>query len=519
MSALPYLDRLLWKSIRALDLKQWQPLSATCRSICTFVRNFLRGLRILDLSRNGKVNLSHLARACPNLEDIRLSMLPITSHSLTYLSTYSSQLQALDLRECRMLTDAALHSIFSHLQLRSLDVSWAAEFSDAPWDHAPASLKAFRGVGCEHLTERVVVHLSSRCPDLEVLHCSRHINWIGATRQELLASLQVMICLQDVSFQDIPLDDELLYTLACLPSLSRLELWSYNSEHFITGAGVICLSEKLGSSLTKLSLDSFAFHGNGVLTALSSNCWTLQELLLEGTAGQCRVGQVDGLRLPPTVVKLRLPGCGLAGLLNLANLVGLRYLWLFDNPGLEGVQGAGQQLQTLNLGSTSCRRIEGFLFDDLDLLDLSGTCACQKDLEAILLAAPVITRAVLGKSFDVHEASLLGSFLEQAGHLRNLSLCWPPGAVGRTLLPALFARLSESLAPELWLLEIREESCASVAEWLTLEPSDVERAERMVLRRSGKDVQIWMIEQLEHVSPYGRVDGADDSWLPSAVLV
>ena len=496
-------DWLVWRSVSTVDLRQWQQLSTTSRSICGFVLTFLRELRTLDLSGANvrHVNLNRLAPACPNLVEICLNTLLITSHSLTHVNNLS-KLQALQLRECPLLTDAALHSIFSQLELRLLDVSWAAEFSDAPWGHAPTSLREFRGVGCEHLTERVVVHLSTRCPNLEVLHSSRHINWIGAARTELLTSLRDMKHLEDVAFQDIPLDDDLLYTLARLPALSRLELWSYNSEQYITDAGVICLATNLANSLTKLSLDSFVFHGTGVLVALSS-CWSLQELLLEGTS-HCFIGRIDGVELPRSLVKLRLPCCGLVGFMDLSQVSGLQYLWLFDNPGLQGVQGAGQHLKTLNLGSTSCR-IQGFRFDELDLLDLSSTGASEKDFEAILLDTPVITRAVLGN--NVISPSLLEAFVRQAPFLRNLSLC----AVGGL---AHLARLltESSVAPKLELLEVSEDSCTSLAEWLAVE-------QHMVLRRSGdaKDIDIWTMEQLENSSPYGRVDGADDSWLPAFV--
>ena len=512
MSVLQYLDDwLLWKCVNAIDLRHWQSLSVTCRSAFNFISGFLQKLHSLDLSGNGKVsNLSGLARACPNLADLCLNTLLITSYQLTSASTYLSMLQALHLRECPLLTDSVLHSIFKKLMLRSLDVSWAAEFSDAPWAHAPASLREFRGVGCEHLTERVAVHLSDRCPHLEVLHSSRHINWIGASRTELLGSLLEMESLRDVSFQDIPLDDDLLSMLACQPHLSRIQLWSYNSEQHITDEGVMLLARSLGSTLVKLSLDSFVFNGAGVLTALSSLCWNLQELLLEGNA-QCQIGRIDGLKLPAKLAKLRLPGCGLVGFMDLSNLFDLHYLWLFDNPGLEGVQGGGQQLKVLNLGSTSCKSIQSFGFGSLDLLDVSSTCLPEKDLAAILLTSPVLTRAVLGG--NMVSPALLVAFVQQASWLRNLSLC----GVGAGLV-ALARLLSGPglVAPDLELLEISEASCPMVAEWLSLE-SAFGQASQLMLGRSSKDIQIWMIEELEHTSPYGRIDGAADSWLPTVL--
>lgn len=508
MSVLQCLDDwLIWRIVSAVDPRDWQLLSTTCRSVCNFVLAFLRGLHILDLSSIGNVNLKRLVRACPNLEELCLNTLLIRSQSLTYVSSLS-KLQELQLRECPLLTDAALHSIFSGLELQVLDVSWAAEFSDAPWGHAPASLREFRGVGCEHLTERVVVHLSKRCPHLTVLHSSRHINWIGAARPELLASLVDMQNLQDVAFQDIPLNDDLLYTLACLPSLSRLELWSYNSDQYITDAGVICLAEQLRKSLTKLSLDSFVFHGTGVLSALSG-C-SLQELLLEGTS-QCHMGCINNVKLAASLIKLRLANCGLAGVMDLSGAAALEYLWLFDNPGLQGVQGAGQQLKTLNLGCTDCRSIEGFRFDGLDLLDVSSTLMSERVFEAVLLAAPLITRAVLGS--NLLPLPLLTAFLQQATHLRNLSLVGAEGSGLATLASFLWETRSNSsgVASGLELLEISEDSCAMLAEWLTME------LDHMVLKRSSKDIRIWIIEQHEHSSPYGRIDGADDSWLPSSV--
>ncbi|CAE7835738.1 Fbxl2 [Symbiodinium sp. CCMP2592] len=506
MSVLQCLDDwLIWRIVSAVDPRDWQLLSTTCRSVGNFVLAFLRGLHILDLSSIGNVNLKRLACACPNLEELCLNTLLIRSQSLTYVSSLS-KLQELQLRECPLLTDAALHSIFSGLDLQVLDVSWAAEFSDAPWGLAPASLREFRGVGCEHLTERVVVHLSKRCPHLTVLHSSRHINWIGAARPELLASLVDMQNLQDVAFQDIPLDDDLLYTLACLPSLSRLELWSYNSDHYITDAGVICLAEHLRKSLTKLSLDSFVFHGTGVLAALSS-C-SLQELLLEGTS-LCQMGRVDGVELAPSLVKLRLANCGLAGVMDLSRAAALEYLWLFDNPGLQGVQGAGQQLKTLNLGSTGCRSIEGFRFEGLDLLDVSSTLISDRVFEGVLLAAPRITRAVLGS--NVLPLPLLMAFLRQATHLRNLSLVGAEGSGLSNLARFLWETRSRSsgVAPGLELLEISEDSCAMLAEWLTME------LDHMVLKRSSKDIRMWIIEQHRHSSPYGRIDGADVSCMAS----
>ncbi|CAE7031351.1 PRDX5, partial [Symbiodinium sp. KB8] len=506
MSVLQCLDDwLIWRIVSAVDPRDWQLLSTTCRSVCNFVLAFLRGLHILDLSSIGNVNLKRLVRACPNLEELCLNTLLIRSQSLTYVSSLS-KLQELQLRECPLLTDAALHSIFSGLELQVLDVSWAAEFSDAPWGHAPASLREFRGVGCEHLTERVVVHLSKRCPHLTVLHSSRHINWIGAARPELLASLVDMQNLQDVAFQDIPLNDDLLYTLACLPSLSRLELWSYNSDQYITDAGVICLAEQLRKSLTKLSLDSFVFHGTGVLSALSG-C-SLQELLLEGTS-QCHMGCINNVKLAASLIKLWLANCGLAGVMDLSGAAALEYLWLFDNPGLQGVQGAGQQLKTLNLGCTGCRSIEGFRFDGLDLLDVSSTLMSERVFEAVLLAAPLITRAVLGS--NLLPLPLLMAFLQQATHLRNLSLVGAEGSGLATLASFLWETRSNSsgVASRLELLEISEDSCAMLAEWLSME------LDHMVLKRSSKDIRIWIIEQHEHSSPYGRIDGADVSCMAS----
>ncbi|CAE7223009.1 PRDX5, partial [Symbiodinium pilosum] len=272
-----------------------------------------------------------------------------------------------------------------------------------------------------------------------------------------------MESLRDVSFQDIPLDDDLLSMLACQPHLSRIQLWSYNSEQHITDEGVMLLARSLGSTLVKLSLDSFVFNGAGVLTALSSLCWNLQELLLEGNA-QCQIGQIDGLKLPAKLAKLRLPGCGLVGFMDLSNLFDLHYLWLFDNPGLEGVQGGGQQLKVLNLGSTSCKSIQSFGFGSLDLLDVSSTCLPEKDLAAILLTSPVLTRAVLGG--NMVSPALLVAFVQQASWLRNLSLC----GVGAGLV-ALARLLSGPglVAPDLELLEISEASCPMVAEWLSLE--------------------------------------------------
>mmetsp|Transcript_14413 Transcript_14413/g.32809 ORF Transcript_14413/g.32809 Transcript_14413/m.32809 type:complete len:510 (+) Transcript_14413:39-1568(+) len=501
-------DGVLWRIVGALGLGEWQPLSLTCRAWRDSVLDFLRGLQELDLSSSGRPNLRCVACACPNLRELYLSTLLIRSDSLLCAPQHLSKLQALHLRECPLLTDAGLNAIFELSDLRSLDVSWASEFSDAPWSLAPAALREFRGLGCEHLTERVVVHLASRCPRLEVLHSSRHLNWIGATRPELVAALKTMVGLRDLSFQDIPLDDELMYALACLPLLARLELWSYNSEQYITDAGFTFLVETVGQSMTKISLDTFVFRGAGVLAALSSTCEALQELLLEGTA-PCTIGDVTGVRLPSTLVKLRLVTCGLVGSMDCSHVQGLRYLWLFDNPGLETIISGGQQLKTLNLGSTRCRRLENFDFCHVDLLDLSSIWLAERALELIVLSMPLLTRAVLGN--NTLPSSLLIALLNNARCLKNLSLC---GVGDRTGLSSLAQQLSETLpgafAPSLELLEIAEGSCALLADWISVEQATT------VLRRIGKEVRLWMVEHGEHASPYGRLGGADDSWLPGA---
>ena len=272
---------------------------------------------------------------------------------------------------------------------------------------------------------------------------------------------------------------------------------------------MICLAEQLRKSLTKLSLDSFVFHGTGVLSALSG-C-SLQELLLEGTS-QCHMGCINNVKLAASLIKLRLANCGLAGIMDLSGAAALEYLWLFDNPGLQGVQGAGQQLKTLNLGCTGCRIIEGFRFDGLDLLDVSSTLMSERVFEAVLLAAPLITRAVLGS--NLLPLPLLMAFLQQATHLRNLSLVGAEGSGLATLASFLWETRSNSsgVASGLELLgdsrRIRVPCWRNglLWSWIT-----------WCLREAAKDIRIWIIEQHEHSSPYGRIDGADDSWLPSSV--
>ena len=123
------------------------------------------------------------------------------------------------MQDCSCLSDATLAPLLSTLRLRCLDLSWSKSFTDKPFASLRPELRELRLVGCEHLTERLVAHLAERCEALQVLHMSKHLNWIGSSRRELLNSLARLRHLTDLALQDVHLDDELLFTVASLPSL------------------------------------------------------------------------------------------------------------------------------------------------------------------------------------------------------------------------------------------------------------------------------------------------------------
>eukprot|EP00435_Cladocopium_sp_Y103_P030476 s1393_g7.t1 len=492
------LDRLL----HCLPGRGWRALGAATRAARAALRSFLaeRGEVKLTQMAFRCWPLEPIALACPRLQrlslfQVDLPLIPVTARSAWCQGfEHLGSLQRLDLVECRFVNDEVLDLIFAGRcgsSLQTLDVSWSGEFSDGPWSRAPVSLKHFYGIGCEHLTERVMVHLGARCPELTLLHASRHLNWIGSTRSELLTAFSQMKCLEDLALQDIPLDDELLNTLAQLQTLQQLQLWSFSTGPGLcmTGRGVQQLAFSL-TSLKKLSLDSFVFESAQPLHCLSSHCPALCELLLEGTQ-PCSIGTLGHLCFS-NLVKLRLASCGVAGQLDCSAMPLLRYLWLFDNTGLTKIRGSGQALEVLNLGSTGCLSIEGFEFQRLVMLDLSVLRLRDDQLSPILRKAPNLIKAVLGENFISPE--LLVEFLTSARQLKNLSLCCSDASGSLTLLSmSLSERPPADFAVKLQLMELYEASCTLLASSMSVEASRV-GGSAVIKRAGGVRVRLWVVD-------------------------
>lgn len=511
-------EDLLHRLLQSLPGHAWRSLGAATRATRSALRSFLAERNQVKLTQMAFRcwPLEPIALACPRLQrlslfQVDLPLIPVTARSDWCQGfEHLTCLQRLDLVECRFVNDEVLDLIFERCALQTLDVSWSGEFTDAPWSRAPVSLKHFYGIGCEHLTERVMVHLGARCPELTLLHASRHLNWIGSTRSELLTAFSRMKCLEDLALQDIPLDDDLLNTLAELDKLKHLQLWSFSTGPGLcmTGRGIERLAFSL-TSLKKLSLDSFVFQSAEPLHCLSSQCPSLCELLLEGTQ-PCSMGTLGHLCFSK-LVRLRLASCGVAGQLDCSAMPLLQYLWLFDNTGLTKIHGNGQALEVLNLGSTGCCSIEGFEFQRLVMLDLSMLHLRDKQLSPILLKAPYLIKVVLGENSMSPE--LLVDFLTSARQLKNLSLCCSASGSLTLLSLSLSERPPEDFAVKLQLLELYEASCTLLASSMSVEAWPV-GGSAVIKRGGGRRVRLWVVEQQEPVSPYGRIHRADESWLP-----
>ncbi|CAK9100104.1 Peroxiredoxin-5 [Durusdinium trenchii] len=188
-------------------------------------------------------------------------------------------------------------------------------------------------------------------------------------------------------------------------------------------------------------------------------------------------------------------------------------------------RGCGQQMVALNLGLTSCTEIQeraDFRLDVLTMLDVSSLMLSDAQLAELLgPCARSVRRAVLGGN-RISEDDVLLDFLRSARDLHSLSLVGALGD-GWGCLNALVEESVDALAPKLELLELSEQSCTGLASAFSVESSPtgstfLQRSTgrvRATPAARGRRVRLWIVTSGEHLSPYGRMERMDDSWLPA----